>query len=115
MTPSIIEVAEAKPQAAAEVRRLHPGKITESPWFPLVAAAIVMLMVQAAFFGWVVFNRPRAAWLLVPTFLAVAAAVGCGFYLWTRPGGGFPPELNPPESQRPAPVGRTAAPTPPAQ
>jgi hypothetical protein len=98
MTPSLAEVAASKFQAAADAHRLHPGKLTESSWFPLVSLAILLLLVQAAFFAWVVFNRPRAAWLLVPTFLAVVAAVGCGFYLWSRPGGGFPEELNPLEA-----------------
>jgi hypothetical protein len=98
MTPSLMERAGSQLQAAADASRLHPGRLTQHSWFPLVALAILLLVVQASFFAWVIFNRPRAGWLLIPTFLAVVAAVGCGFYLWTRPGGGFPQELDPLEA-----------------
>jgi hypothetical protein len=99
MTPTFAELAEAKLIAAEQAHHLHPGKLTSSQWFPIVALAVILLMIQAAFFGWVVFHRPKSAWLLIPTFLAVIAAVGCGFYLWSRPGVDFPPELNPFEAE----------------
>jgi hypothetical protein len=98
MTPSLAELAEAKLQAVRESQHLHPGSLTSSTLFPVLAVAGLLLLVQAVFFFSLVLSRPKSPWLVFATFLALVAAVGGGFYLWSHQGNGvglIPPELDP--------------------